>query len=109
MGQHTRVQPHCGCDFHHLFLSSFRLFMDSLSMILLTIPIFWPVVMELDITFVTMAELHAHRAADALAAGIQLAPDMMESVQTSLAAGMELTREQIKALELERGKQGGIG
>ena len=34
---------------------------------------------------------------------------MMESVQTSLAAGMELTREQIKALDLERGKQGGTG
>ena len=83
-------------------------FMDSLSMILLTIPIFWPVVMELDFTFVTMAELHAHRAADALAAGIQLAPDMMESVQTSLAAGMELTREQIKALELRGVSKGAL-
>ena len=33
--------------------------MDSLSMILLTIPIFWPVMMELDFNFLTMAELHA--------------------------------------------------
>ena len=33
--------------------------MDSLSMILLTIPIFWPLVQELDFSFVSMAELHA--------------------------------------------------
>ncbi|MGJ8598005.1 TRAP transporter large permease [Sulfitobacter sp.] len=33
--------------------------MDSLSMILLTIPIFWPIMMELDFGFVTMMDLHA--------------------------------------------------
>ncbi|MGB1395755.1 MAG: TRAP transporter large permease subunit, partial [Candidatus Puniceispirillaceae bacterium] len=84
-------------------------FMDSLSMILLTIPIFWPVVMELDFTFVTLAELHAHRATEALAAGVQLAPEMLESVKASLANGMELTREQIKALELRGVSKGALG
>ena len=33
--------------------------MDSLSMILLTVPILWPLVQELDFNFVSMAELHA--------------------------------------------------
>lgn len=84
-------------------------FMDSLSMILLTIPIFWPVVMELDFTFVTLAELHARRATEALAAGVQLAPEMLESVKASLANGMELTRDQIKALELRGVSKGALG
>jgi tripartite ATP-independent transporter DctM subunit len=96
-----------------LFIICFYLilgcFMDSLSMILLTIPIFWPVVMELDFTFVTLAELHAHRAHEALAAGIQLAPEMLESIKTSLANGMELTRDQIKALELRGVSKGALG
>ena len=83
-------------------------FMDSLSMILLTIPIFWPVMLELDFGFVTMAQLHAARAAEALAAGIELAPDMLDSVRTTLAAGAELTREQIRALELRGVNQGAL-
>ena len=82
--------------------------MDSLSMILLTVPIFWPIVMTLDFTFVTLAELHAHRAAEALAAGIQLAPEMLESIQASLASGAELTREQIRALELRGVSKGAL-
>lgn len=95
-----------------LFIICFYLilgcFMDSLSMILLTVPIFWPIVMTLDFTFVTMAELHAHRAAEALAAGIQLAPEMLESIQSSLASGIELTREQIRALELRGVSKGAL-
>jgi C4-dicarboxylate transporter, DctM subunit len=74
--------------------------MDSLSMILLTIPIFWPVVQGLDFGMVSMADLHAARALEALAKGITLAPDMLESVQATLAQGAELTRDQIKALGL---------
>ena len=83
--------------------------MDSLSRIWLTIPIFWPVVIELDFTFVTLAELHAHPAPQALPAGVHLAPEMLESVKASLANGMELTRKQIKALELRGVSKGALG
>ncbi len=74
--------------------------MDSLSMILLTIPIFWPVVQGLDFGMVSMADLHAARALEALANGVALAPDMLASIQATLAAGAELTRDQISALGL---------
>jgi len=74
--------------------------MDSLSMILLTIPIFWPVIQGLDFGFVTMADLQAARAADAFAAGLQLPPDMLAQVQTALATGAELTRDQLRALDI---------
>ncbi len=74
--------------------------MDSLSMILLTIPIFWPVVQGLDFGMVSMADLHNARALEALAKGMALAPDMLASVQATLAAGAELTRDQITALGL---------
>jgi tripartite ATP-independent transporter DctM subunit len=76
--------------------------MDSLSMILLTIPIFWPVMMELDFNFITMAELHAIRAAEAFRAGVDLAPEMLRSIESTLAAGAELSREQIRELGLRR-------
>ena len=76
--------------------------MDSLSMILLTIPIFWPIVQGLDFSFVTMAELHAARATEALRAGVALAPDMLAQVQHAIATGAELTRDQIQALGLRR-------
>lgn len=69
-------------------------------MILLTIPIFWPVMQGLDFGFVTLADLHAARASEALSQGLTLAPDMLASVKSALAAGAELTQEQIKALEL---------
>jgi TRAP-type C4-dicarboxylate transport system permease large subunit len=74
--------------------------MDSLSMILLTVPIFWPVVQGLDFGMVSMADLHAARALDTLAGGVVIAPDMLASVQAALAQGVELTRDQIAALGL---------
>ena len=83
-------------------------FMDSLSMILLTIPIFWPIMLELDFNFITLAELHAYKAEQALAKGIALAPEMLASIEHSLAEGMELTREQIKALELRGVTKGAL-
>ena len=70
---------------HNFGLYLLRAVMDSLSMILLTIPIFWPVVAELDFGLVTMAELHAVKAAEALKSGIELAPEMLESIKASLA------------------------
>ena len=83
-------------------------FMDSLSMILLTIPIFWPIMLELDFNFITLAELHAYKAEQALAKGVALAPEMLASIESSLAEGMELTREQIKALELRGTTKGAL-
>jgi C4-dicarboxylate transporter DctM subunit len=74
--------------------------MDSLSMILLTIPIFWPVILGLDFGMVTLAELHADRALAVLAQGVDLAPEMLSGIQAVLADGVELTREQIRALGL---------
>ena len=44
--------------------------MDSLSMILLTIPIFWPIMMELDFGFVSMIDLHAAKVDTALKEGM---------------------------------------
>jgi C4-dicarboxylate transporter DctM subunit len=82
--------------------------MDSLSMILLTIPIFWPVIQGLDFAMVTMADLHAARAAEALAKGLSLAPDMLDSIQATLAQGAELTREQIRALGLRGVNEGAL-
>ncbi|MDN5789100.1 TRAP transporter large permease, partial [Pseudorhodobacter sp.] len=74
--------------------------MDSLSMILLTIPIFWPVVQGLDFGMVGMAQLHAARAAEALHQGVTIAPDMLASIKAAIAQGAELSRDQIKALGL---------
>ncbi|OED39734.1 C4-dicarboxylate ABC transporter permease [Chromatiales bacterium (ex Bugula neritina AB1)] len=82
--------------------------MDSLSMVLLTIPIFWPIVMELDFGMVTMAELHAKRATAALKQGVDLAPEMLQSIKASLAEGAELTREQIKAMKLRGVSKGAL-
>jgi tripartite ATP-independent transporter DctM subunit len=44
--------------------------MDSLSMILLTIPIFWPIMIELDFGFVTMIDLHAAKLDTAMKEGM---------------------------------------
>ncbi len=44
--------------------------MDSLSMILLTIPIFWPIMMELDFGFVSMMDLHAAKLDTAIKDGV---------------------------------------
>ncbi|QCO57919.1 TRAP transporter large permease (plasmid) [Pseudorhodobacter turbinis] len=82
--------------------------MDSLSMILLTIPIFWPVVQGLDFGMVSMADLHAARAWEALAKGAPLAPDMLDAVHTALAQGAELSREQIRALGVRGVNQGAL-
>ncbi|WP_298860926.1 TRAP transporter large permease [uncultured Sulfitobacter sp.] len=44
--------------------------MDSLSMILLTIPIFWPIMLELDFGFVLMMDLHAAKLDTAIQEGM---------------------------------------
>ncbi|WP_226781487.1 TRAP transporter large permease [Oceaniglobus trochenteri] len=82
--------------------------MDSLSMILLTIPIFWPVVQGLDFGFVSMADLHAARAAEALTQGLALAPDVLAGIKGALAEGGELTRDQLRALEIRGASPGAL-
>ena len=82
--------------------------MDSLSMILLTIPIFWPMVQGLDFNLITMADLHAAKAHAALANGVDIAPAMLADIKAALAQGVELTRDQIKALEIRGVSKGAL-
>ncbi|SMY06926.1 TRAP transporter large permease [Flavimaricola marinus] len=72
--------------------------MDSLSMILLTIPIFWPVMQELDFGFVSMVDLQAHRLSELIKDGAEIAPALLAEAQAALAQGVELTREQVREL-----------
>ncbi|MEM0949297.1 MAG: TRAP transporter large permease [Pseudomonadota bacterium] len=76
--------------------------MDSLSMILLTIPIFFPVVTELDFGLVNLIELQAAAATEALANGppAEIAPEMLQSIEAAIANGIELTREQMRAIDI---------
>jgi len=77
----------------------FGCLMDSLSMILLTIPIFFPIISELDFGFVSLAAMQADAAREALAAGVpDVAPEMLEGIRAAIAGGAELTREQMQAI-----------
>ncbi len=81
-------------------------FMDSLSMILLTVPIFWPIVQGLDIAFVSLAELQAARLEDLIASGKDIPASALAEAQTLLASGQDLSRELARELGL-RGASGG--
>ena len=85
-----------------LFYLVFGCLMDSLSMILLTIPIFFPVISVMDFGFVDLAVMQADAAREALAAGIPegMTQDMLASIETAIASGAELTREQMRALDI---------
>lgn len=74
--------------------------MDSLSMILLTIPIFWPVMQGLDFGMVSMEMIQAERAMDVLNAGIPdgMGQDMLASIKGAIADGAQLTKDQMQAL-----------
>jgi len=74
-------------------------FMDSLSMILLTVPIFFPVVAALDFGLVSLEAMQASAALKALAApALQVAPDMLAAINQAIADGVALTREQMNAI-----------
>jgi TRAP-type C4-dicarboxylate transport system permease large subunit len=81
--------------------------MDSLSMILLTIPIFWPVIQELDFAFVSMVDLQSARLSDLVASGAELPAVLLADAQAMLASGQELTREVTRELGL-RGVSDGV-
>jgi len=74
--------------------------MDSLSMILLTIPIFWPIMQELDFGLVTMVQLQSARIDALIASGTELPAAALSQAQNMLASGQELTREMSRELGL---------
>ncbi|MFP7571133.1 TRAP transporter large permease [Marivita sp. S2033] len=83
-----------------LFYLVFGCLMDSLSMILLTVPIFFPVISMLDFGFVDLAVMQADAAREVLANGVPtgLGQDMLASIERAIAAGAELSRAQMDAL-----------
>ncbi len=85
-----------------VFYLVFGCLMDSLSMILLTIPIFFPVISALDFDLVNLAAMQAEAAMEVLNAGVPeaMGAEMLESIRTAIAAGAELTREQMQALDI---------
>lgn len=82
--------------------------MDSLSMILLTIPIFWPIVQELDFGLVTMVELQTAKLEALIASGAELPRAGLAEAQALLASGQELSREITKELGLRGVSKGSL-
>jgi len=76
-------------------------FMDSLSMILLTVPIFFPVVSSLDFGLVSWEAMQAAEAAKAMANPALVVPaEMLASINQSISDGIALTREQMNAIDI---------
>lgn len=82
--------------------------MDSLSMILLTIPIFWPVVQELDFGLVSMVELQTYKLDALIASGADLSSVALANAQSMLANGEALTREITRELGLRGVSNGAL-
>ncbi|MFZ3582041.1 TRAP transporter large permease [Loktanella sp. DJP18] len=82
--------------------------MDSLSMILLTIPIFWPVMQGLDFGFVSLVDFQSVKLAELVQSGATIAPDLLAQAQVALAQGMELTRDQMAELGLRGATEGAL-
>lgn len=74
--------------------------MDSLSMILLTIPIFWPIVQTLDFGLVTMVQLQSVRLDTLVASGAELPAELLQQAKGILASGEVLTRDVARELGL---------
>ena len=82
--------------------------MDSLSMILLTIPIFWPVIQELDFGLVSMIDLQSARLSDLVASGKDVPAALLFEAQSLLASGQELTREMTREIGLRGVSEGSL-
>jgi C4-dicarboxylate transporter, DctM subunit len=80
--------------------------MDSLSMILLTIPIFWPIMQGLDFGLVSMVELQSAKLDALIASGAELPSALLADAQALLANGQELSREITRELGLRGVSQG---
>lgn len=74
--------------------------MDSLSMILLTIPIFWPIVQSLDFGLVSMVQLQSAKLDSLIASGADLPAELLQQAKGMLASGEALTREITRELGL---------
>lgn len=83
-------------------------FMDSLSMILLTIPIFWPMIQELDFGLVNMIELQSARLEALVASGAEIPSAVLAEARHLLASGEELTREMRRELGLKGVTKGAL-
>ena len=82
--------------------------MDSLSMILLTIPIFWPIMLELDFGLVSMVELQTARLSDLVASGAEIPAALLAEAQGLLAGGTEISREMAREMGLRGVSQGSL-
>ncbi|MEX0364704.1 MAG: TRAP transporter large permease [Ruegeria sp.] len=82
------------------FYLIFGCLMDSLSMILLTIPIFFPVISAMDFNLISLTAMQAEAAMEVLNSGVPegMGPEMLASIQEAIATGTEFTREQMKEL-----------
>ncbi|MFC4214468.1 TRAP transporter large permease [Pseudophaeobacter arcticus] len=82
------------------FYLIFGCLMDSLSMILLTIPIFFPVISVMDFGLLSLIDMQADAALEVLRNGVPdgMGAEMLASIQDAIATGTELTREQMKEL-----------
>ena len=82
------------------FYLIFGCLMDSLSMILLTIPIFFPVISVMDFGLLSLIDMQASAAMEVLSNGVPdgMGAEMLASIQDAIATGTELTREQMKEL-----------
>ncbi|WP_371155524.1 TRAP transporter large permease [Jannaschia sp. 2305UL9-9] len=74
------------------FYLVFGCLMDSLSMILLTVPIFFPVISVLDFGLVDLITMQHDAARAALATAVDLAPDVRAEIEALIAAGAEIPR-----------------
>jgi TRAP-type C4-dicarboxylate transport system permease large subunit len=83
-----------------VFYLVFGCLMDSLSMILLTIPIFFPVVSALDFGMVDLIAMQHEAARAALASGIEIAGEARAQIEALIAAGAEIPRELQQAIDI---------
>ncbi|MCU9836455.1 TRAP transporter large permease [Ruegeria sp. WL0004] len=83
-----------------VFYLVFGCLMDSLSMILLTIPIFFPVISAMDFDLVSLAAMQADAAMEVLKAGVpeEMSAETLAGIKDAIASGAELTRDQMKEL-----------
>ncbi len=82
--------------------------MDSLSMILLTIPIFWPIMQGLDFGLVSMVDLQSAKLDQLVASGKEIPAALLEEARGLLASGQELSREVTRELGLRGVTKGAL-
>lgn len=82
--------------------------MDSLSMILLTIPIFWPVVQGLDFELVSMLDLQSAKLGELVSNGADMPAALVAEAQAIIASGQELTRDMTRELGMRGVSDGAL-